>query len=189
MNASDIVEAKQNKTLFQAYYRPTIFPGTSDNQNTLIVSSINYYPVSSINGGTSSQTSCNTINYLYTCNQPFISYELANDVNSGKYLCGYPTCSSISIWNTEKTVPAGVCSCRISYLTWKNTTSTTVYQYSTINYSSINITSTTILTGPSPLICPDPEFYQGTNFASRCETCCNIGSGINACCTNCASGK
>jgi len=189
MNASDIVKAKQNRTLFQAYYRPTVFPGASDNQDTLIVSSIDYCPVSSINGGESSQTSCNTINYLYTCNPPIISYELANDINSGKYLCGYPTCSSISIWNTGQTIPAGVCNCRTSYLNWKDTTSTIVYQYSTITYSSINITSTIVLTGPSPLICPDPEFYQGTNFASRCKTCNNIGNTVGACCTKCASGQ
>ena len=98
--------------------------------------------------------------------------ELLNDINEGKYLCGYPYCSSISIWNTGQTYPVGDCDCKISFVTWKNTNSTPIYNYSTTTFSSVTIVSTNILTGPSPLICAI-DYYQGTNFDNKCgnNTC------------------
>ena len=171
MNASDIVNAKQNRTLFQAYYRPTIFPGKT-------TSTINICPISSFStsGGASTYTSSSTLQYNYICNTPSISYELSNDVNSGKYLCGYPYCSSISIWNTGQTIPVGVCNCKVSFLSWKNTNPTTIYSYSTINYSSVQTFSTIALTGPAPVICPMVDYYQGTNFDNKCTTCNSVCS-------------
>ena len=190
MNASDIVKAKQNKTLFQAYYRPTIFPGigpTTDGcTSTLIVTDTSIEPVSSISIVGTSYVSTSCTEYLYTCNPAFTSYNLLNDVNSGKYLCGSPYCSSISIWNTGTTIPTGTCNCKISYLTWKNTNETTIYMYSTLNYSSIYTTSTNILTGPSPTICPDPMFYQGNSVPGKCMLCNIVGLGIEGCCASCA---
>ena len=168
MNASDIVNAKKNQTLFQAYYRPTIFPGKT-------TSTINICPISSFSTGTTTYTSSSTLQYNYVCDTPSISYELLNDVNSGKYLCGYPYCSSISIWNTGQTIPVGVCNCKISFLNWKN--------YSTISYSSVQTFSTVTMTGPGPVICPLTDFYQGTNFDNRCNTCNSALYG-NAC-NNC----
>lgn len=161
MNASDIIKNKQNRVLYQAYNRPTIF-------STLITSTINYCPVSTISTGGSFTTSfTSTINtqYGYTCAKPAISYEILNDINMGKYLCGYPYNSSISIWNTGQIVPVN--DCKISFLTWKNTNSTLIYTYNSTSYSSFNATSTNILTGPTPFIC-SPDFYQGTNFDNRC---------------------
>lgn len=177
MNASDIIKARQNKVLFQSLYRPSVL--TSTVYSTLC-------PVSSISTGsgiTTLYTSCINTIYPYTCNSPSISYELLNDVNQGKYLCGYPYCSSISEWNTGLTFPTGVCNAQISEMEWKNTNSTIIYNYSTATYSSINITSTVIMTGPGPVICPLVDFYQGTNFDSRCDTC------NSACCGGCASGQ
>jgi len=168
MNASDIIKNRQNRVLYQAYTRPTIF-------STLITSTINYCPISTISTGgafTTSFTSTINTQYGYTCEKPAISYELLNDINEGKYLCGSPYCSSISIWNTGQTVPVGDCNCKISFLTWKNTNSTSVYNYSTATYSSVSVASTNILTGPGPFICPI-NFYQGTNFDNKCgnNTC------------------
>ena len=160
MNASDIIKSKQNRVLYQAYNRPTIF-------STLITSTINYSPISTIStGGTFTTSFASTINtqYGYKCAPTAdLSYELLNDINSGKYICGFPYCSSISVWNTGQTFPIGNCDCKISFLNWKNTNSTIIYNYSSINYSSIGITSTIILTGPSPVICP-LIFHQGTKF-------------------------
>jgi hypothetical protein len=195
MNASDIIKAKQNRTLFQAYYRPTIFPGTTPSgQSTLITSTINYCPYSSISSGgliLSSFTSSVNFQYLYTCNKPLISYELENSINSGKYTCGYPYCSSLSIWSAGgTTVPIGTCNCKISNLQWKNTTQETIYNYAySTGSTSVIVTSTVVASGPGPIICPQVEFYQGTNFDSRCNTCNMIGNGINVACYNCSSGQ
>lgn len=167
MNASDIVKAKQNRTLYTAYYRPTIIPGNA-------ISTVTLYPISTVStGGTyvSSFTSCITTNYLYKCNEPIIDYQLANDINNGKYICGFPACSTITEWNTGATRVTGVCDCKISFLTWKNTTPTLIYNYSTISYSTVSTFSTTILTGPGPIICPLVDFYQGTNFDNNCNNC------------------
>ncbi len=174
MNASDIIKARQNRTLYQAYYKPTIF-------SSPIVSTINYCPVSSISsnsGFVSSVVSCITTNYLYKCNSPIISYELANSINAGKYECGFPYCSTITEWNTGQQFVTGTCDCKISFLTWKNTNPTTIYNYNSTSLSTFTVTSTSILTGPSPVICPAPEFYQGTNYDSRCPNC-------DSCCESC----
>jgi hypothetical protein len=175
MNASDIVKAKQNRTLYQAYYRPDIL-----GSGQFTFSTVNLCPVSS-SAGTISYTSSVTRYYTYKCDEPAISYELANSINSGKYLCGYPSCSTISIWNTGQTIPTGVCDCKISNLAWKNTTNTLLYSYSTATYSSISTFSTSVLTGPGPVICPAVSFYQGTNFDSKCNTCNNTLYGNNVC--------
>ena len=168
MNASDIIKNRQNRVLYQAYTRPTIF-------STLITSTINYCPISTVStGGAYVSSFASSINtqYGYTCEKPAISYQLLNDINDGKYLCGYPYCSSISIWNTGQTIPVGDCDCKISLLTWKNTNLTPIYNYSSTTYSSVTVTSTDILTGPTPFICP-VDFYQGTNFDNKCgnNTC------------------
>ena len=168
MNASDIIKNRQNRVLYQAYTRTTIF-------STSITSTINYCPISTISTGgtfTTSFVSTTNMQYGYTYEKPAISYEVLNDINEGKYLCGYPYCSSISIWNTGQTFPVGDCDCKISLLTWKNTNSTNIYNYSTTTYSSVTVTSTNILTGPTPFICLT-DYYQGTNFDNKCgnDTC------------------
>jgi hypothetical protein len=163
MNASDIIKARQNRTLFQAYYRPTIFPSAT-------TSTISYYPISTVSieeSFISSITSTVTTQYNYVCQKPIISYELANDINNGKYLCEFPYCSTLSIWNTNQIIPVGVCDCKISVLNWKNPNPTTIYNISTATFSSIIIQSTIVQTGQTPTICPLVNYYQGNEFDCR----------------------
>ena len=185
MNASDIIKAKQSRTLYQAYYRPTIF-------STIINSTINFCPVSTVStasGVVSSLTSCITMNYLYKCNPPAISYQLANSINNGRYECGFPYCSTISIWNTGEQIIAGNCNCKESFMTWTNNQQTQIINYKSTTISSFSAVSTSILTGPAPVICPLVDFYQGTNFDNRCSNCNVALYGNNACCGTCASGQ
>jgi hypothetical protein len=165
MNASDIIKTKQNRTLYQAYYRPTIFPNTT-------TSTITYYPISTIStGGTYISSFTSTVNtqYQYTCQTPSISYNLTNSINSGKYLCGFPYCSTLSIWNTSQIIPVGLCDCKINVLSWNNTNPTIIYNISTATYSSIIVQSTIVKTGQAPSICPLIDFYQGTNYDNKCN--------------------
>lgn len=167
MNASDIVKAKQNQTLYKAYYKPTVF-------NSTIYSTI--IPVSSSNTVSPSFTSCLTTVYDYTCNPQYGSYDMINHINDGKYVCGGKVKSE-----TE----------------WKANTSTIVYAYKTIMSSfdtpeipkpySTQITSTILMTAPTPVITPLINFYQGTHSVNLCEVCNNF-NGPNTCCNNCASG-
>lgn len=168
MNASDIIKAKRNQTLYKAYYNPTIFPGTAGNGNsTLVVSTTNYYPVSSVStslGWLSSFTSCVNTQYLYECEPTFISYQLAYDVNGGEYICGGK-------------VP--------SFMTWKaNPSIGTIPIYASTG-STIESANTFAV---RPEIFTNPEFYQGTNFDTQCYACNNFGNN-NTCCHNCASGQ
>jgi hypothetical protein len=190
MNASDIIKAKQSRTLYQAYYRPTIFQGlTSNGTNVFITSTINFCPISTVSsssGFISSFVSCVTLNYSYKCEKPNVSYELMNSINEGKYICGFPYCSTLVEWNNGQTFTSGNCNCKISFLTWKNTTLAPVYQYSSISYSSVIATSSFIASGPGPIICPLVDFYQGTSFDNRCSNCNNATYGNNACCGDCS---
>ena len=149
MNASDITKSRQNRVLFQAYYRPIVFPSNT-------TSTISYSPISSVSTGgafVSSFASSINVQYGYIYNKPVQSYELLNDIKDGKYLCGYPYCSSITDWTTGLTTPAGICDCKISFMTLKNNNLTPIFNYNSTSYSSVTITSTTILTGPMPNIC------------------------------------
>jgi hypothetical protein len=172
MNASDIVKAKQNQTLYKAYNNPTVFQSSTYSTLTSVSSFVNVIS-SGIPLMSTSYTSCINTVYTYVCNPTFISYELAKSVKDGVYECGGK-------------IP--------SELQWKNTNSTIIYSYSTLStsptstlISTFRITSTTVLTGPSPVICPLIEMNQGTNFDSRCNVCNNILGDPNACCHNCAS--
>ena len=190
MNASDIIKAKQSRTLYQAYYRPTIFQGsTSNGTNVFITSTINFCPISTVSsssGFISSFVSSVTLNYSYKCEKPNVSYELMNSINEGKYICGFPYCSTLVEWNNGETFTSGNCNSKISFLTWKNTTVAPVYQYSSISYSSVIVTSSFIASGPGPLICPLVDFYQATSFDNRCSNCNSVTYGNNACGGNCS---
>ena len=121
MNARDIVKSKQNLTLYKAYY-----PISTIN-NSSIYSTI-YYTSSLSTGGGYQSSITSSITTLYTYNPsktsiptiPFISYELSNDIHQGEYLCGNKS---------------------ISFMTWKHTTSTLAYFYSTINSTISTLTS------------------------------------------------
>lgn len=148
MNASDIIKTRQNRVLYQSLYRPNIFP--------ISTTTVVYNPISTIStpeGIISSVASTVTTEYPYKCNPAYISFELMNEINTGKYLCGVPYCSTITEWNTGNTHITGNCNCKISYLNYKNTNLTPLYTYSTISYSSILVNSTFINTGSEPRIC------------------------------------
>ena len=145
MNASDIVKNRQNKVLYNAYYQPTVFQST-------VVSTLS--PISTYTGGITSYRSTVITAYNYSCQPTFLSYELLNEVKSGKEEC------------------TGTCA---SQVTWSNLTSTTKYMYAT-NYSTlstplqINVTSTIVQGSTGPVICPLINFYQGTNADSSYPT-------------------
>jgi hypothetical protein len=174
MNASDIVKAKQNRTLFQAYYHPVATSSTIS--TTIYTSTI----VSSISDrGIPPQTTvCSTILYNNLCMPTFISYQLANDVNDGRYLCNTYTLAQQVGGNAVNTSLTVTSQCEISDLQWKNVNSTLTKAYAPLfsnsapsTVSSFNSTSYYIQTGPLPVICPIVSFYQGTNFASKCSVC------------------
>ena len=91
MNASNITHAKNDITLYKAYYDPIIFPGiTNTGVSTFVRSTIMYNPYSSVSSSgtiTSSFTSSVNTHYLYECNGPYTSYQLANDVKIGREIC------------------------------------------------------------------------------------------------------
>lgn len=172
MNASDIIRAKQSQILNKAYYTPTIFPGVNNNVSTLVVSTVDYIPYSSISGQSTSYTSSINTEYLYVCAPTFTSYELANDVNNGMYMesiCTSDLCNENSNCSTQ--------------LIWKNTNSTLVYNYAySSNSTTVDVTSTVIMSGPLPTICPLVDFYQGTSFAGNCDICEALGIETGDCC-------
>ncbi len=100
MNASDIVKAKQNKTLYKAYYRPTVFQ--SSIFSTLNVVSSSSGPQGTYSSFTSSYTTCLTQVNNYLCNPTFISYQFAKDVNDGSYECGLKSISKLQWKPTEE---------------------------------------------------------------------------------------
>jgi hypothetical protein len=159
-NASDIVVAKRDGVLYAAYYSPTVFQST-------VVST--FMPFSSISSGTTSYTSSTDTIYKYTCNPTFISYQLANEVNKGAYVCGNK---------------------QISDLEWINNTSSVQYYYSTSGVGDIStITSSIVMRGPEPLICPLVQFYQGVETVSNCcDSCENCDGGVIMYCDYVGSG-
>jgi hypothetical protein len=145
MNASDIVKNKQNKVLYQAYYRPTVFQST-------VVSTVSLISSATTVGNSSESTVITAYNYV--CQPTFLSYELLNEVKNGKEAC------------------TNACATQV---TWSNLTSTTKYMYSTIYSTlstpcTIIVTSTVVQGNKGPVICPLINFYQGTNADSSYPT-------------------
>jgi len=145
MNASDIVKNKQNKVLYQAYYRPTVFQST-------VVSTVSLISSATTVGNSSESTVITAYNYV--CQPTFLSYELLNEVKNGKEAC------------------TNACATQV---TWSNLTSTTKYMYSTIYSTlstpcTIIVTSTIVQDNKGPVICPLINFYQGTNADSSYPT-------------------
>jgi hypothetical protein len=170
MNASDIVKAKQNRTLFQAYYHPMITPSTTT--TTIVVSTFISLDVDL----TMQSNVCSTVIYNNLCMPSFISYQLANDVNQGKYLCNTYTLAQQVGGNAINTTSTAQTQCKISNLEWETTLSTVTTAYNTVDGITYSTSSATSLQSPVstfilPVICPLVEFYQGTNFASKCSAC------------------
>lgn len=180
MNASDIVKAKQNKTLYKAYYRPTVF------QSSLFST---LYTISSSSGEsnnwssiTTSYTSCITQVNDYVCNPTFISYQFAKDVNDGSYECGLKSRSKLE-WKPQEELRY-LYSTIYSISTISTTVCECIYRSSMV-VSSIDITSTTIKIAPQPLICPLVNLYQGTSYLNRCNTCNSYLANDGYCCNQC----
>lgn len=160
MNASDIVKSKQNKTLHCAYYKPTVFQSTTYSTLNVVSSIINYVSSGYVFSSTSYTSSMHTVNNT-VCNPTFMSYEMQQQVLSGK---------------------------PVSQLQWKLNTSTLAYAYST-TYSSFNnpanilpstirVTSTLVASGPGPVVCPVVTFHQG-NFDITClDTTASTTNGV-----------
>lgn len=128
MNASDVVKNKQNKVLYQAYYRPTVFQSTLG--STL-------YAISSISGGSTQYGSTVKTVYNSVCKPTFMTYEMQKEVEQGRVLCD-PNCPP-------------------SVEQWKATNATTykAYRpaYSTLStVSTVAMTSASIYTAPFPFI-------------------------------------
>jgi hypothetical protein len=172
MNASDILKAKQAKTLYRAYYKPTVFQSTT--YSTLNnVSSIFVSPSESGNIVANQYKSCINTVYNYVAEPTYLTYELAQQVKDGAYGCGGKVRSQMQ---------------------WKATNSTIIYCYSSIyssfntpnisTVSSVNIQSTIVNIAPGPMIQPLINYYQPTTF-SACKSCDNIYQVTNGCCPNC----
>ena len=145
MNASDIVKSKQNRTLHVAYYHPTVLEFTVYSTVNAVSSILNYVSSSYMFTSTSYTSTLHTVN-TRVCNPTFISYEMEQHVLSGN---------------------------PVSELQWTPVNSTIIYAYSTV-YSSlidpntilpstVRLSSTTVTTGPGPVIYPLVTFYQGPN--------------------------
>lgn len=158
--ASEVVAAKRDGTLYNAYYMPNVF------QSTTVY---NYIPYSSIASQPISYLSTLDTKNTYLCNPTFISYQLANEVNSGAYVCG------------DK---------QLSELDWKNTNSSIQLYFSTGGTGSIStVTSSFVMRGPEPIICPLTQFYQGVETISNCcDSCQNCEGGTIVYCDNIGSG-
>ena len=174
MNASDIVKQKQNKVLYKAYYRPTVFQSTIFSTINTVSSIINYVS-SGVPLTSTSYTSCLNTIYNYMCEPTFQSYETRHSVGSGVKSC------------TGK---------KGSELQWKKTNQITIYSYSTL-YSSlitastiapstIRISSTSVQSAPLPLICPITQIQQGTSFAMSCPSCSHVIGSPGSCCDQCS---
>ena len=162
MNASDIIKSKQNATLYNSYYNPSIYSSTTYTTSYPILSTISNIP------STIYSTCTNTVN-LYTSN-PYTSYELASNVNNGMYICGNKKVSQMS-WQANSSIqtqPVYACSSFISSSSTFNNCSQIISMNSYNN---------------RPIICDD-SYTQGNYTCNTCNT-----RGINVSCYKCVSGS
>lgn len=105
-----------------------------------------YIPFSSISSQSTSYLSTSDNIYTHVSNPLFMTYQLSNKVSNGAYICGKK---------------------QISELDWKNTTSSIQLYFSTSGFGDIStITSSFVMRGPEPIICPLVQFYQGVETTS-----------------------
>ena len=164
MNASDIIKAKQNKVLYNAYYTPMISSST-------IYSTLSVYSTT-LNGSLQpviSYTSCTTTAYTTRmgCTPNVTSYETLNQIKGGAYDCGALTVSQMQIGGIPNTA---------------------IYAYSTIIStmtaqglnvpSSFMVTSTTVTAPPTPLITPFVIYRQGCAVCDSRNFCQNCATGL-----------
>lgn len=162
MNASDIIKLKQNGLLYKAYYQPTVFQSTTI--STII-------PYSSISSEITSYTSTVNTEYQYKCLPSNFSYQLVNDINEGRFICGEKTISELS-WKAISTMNTEMIYAVSSYSTPSSIT----------NASTINSLNSRAI---RPLICNDPIYFQQPNFNNCSVICENIVDGFNPWCDGC----
>ena len=161
MNASDIVKAKQNKTLYSAYYQPTVYSSTL--YSTLaIYSSIGSTITESELVINTSYISCINTVYNYVDNPTFISYESLNQIKAGALECGAISGSEFQLD-------------RVPYVPVY--TYNTIYSTFTIQNlilpSSVTIASSLISATPSPYIQSFIHAKQGQSNCNGCNQCHN----------------
>jgi len=149
MNASDIVKAKQNKTVYSAYYKPNVYQST-------IYSTLTAY--SSIVSGTPSFTSCSTTVYTYIDNPTFINYETLNEIKHGAEACGAAPSSQLQFTGISTTIYA-----------YKPMYST-INRISTIQSYTITSSIASIPTGP---VIPSVQYKQGCTQCATTSPCTN----------------
>jgi len=159
MNASDIIKAKQNKTLYKAYYTPTVYSSTIYSTLTAFSS------ITDVGGSVVSYTSCINTAYKTVCNPTFTSYETLHQIKDGAYDCGAASGTSLQFIGVPTTIYAS----KTNYITY--TTAGGIVQP-----GSFDVTSTIASIPTGPVITPFITYQQG---CARCNT-----SG----CTNCLIG-
>ena len=155
MNASDIVKAKQTKALYNAYYNPTVFQSTTFSTITTVSSILNYVS-SSVPITSDSYTSTVETAYNYVCQPTFVSYEMANALRDGVYICGNRSISDLQFKNTTNTVQYA----------YKTNYSTFSFNPSVQLPSTFRVTSSFITASRGPVIQPLIDFEQGTSFSN-----------------------
>ena len=153
MNASDIIKAKQNKTLYKAYYTPVVYQSTIFSTLTAYSTSINVFTL------TTSYVSCINTSYNSVCNPVFINYEMLNNIKNGSIACGATSLSKLQFVKSDTNIYA--------YSTVYSTFGTPAI----IVPSSFIITSTIGTSAPGPCIVPLIQFYQGCSVCDGNQTC------------------
>ena len=152
MNASDIIKAKQNKTLYKAYYTPAVYQST-------VFSTLTAYSTSTSLPITTSYVSCINTSYNYLCNPVFTNYEMRNNVKDGSIACGATSLSNLQFVKSDATVYVY----NTVYSTFGNPAITVP--------SSFITTSTIGSSAPGPCIVPLVQFYQGCSVCNGNQTC------------------
>lgn len=152
MNASDIIKAKQNKTLYKAYYTPVVYQST-------VFSTVSAYSTFGSQPVNTSYISCINTSYNYLCNPVFMSYETRNNVKDGSIACAGTSLSNLQFVKSNATVYAY----NTVYSTFGNPAITVPSSFVT---TSINGTS-----APDPCIVPLVQFYQGCSVCNGNQTC------------------
>jgi len=162
MNASDIVKAKQNKVLYNAYYKPTVYSSTV--YSTLQV----YSSIGSVIDNTDlsvSESYSSTINtvYKYVNNPTVLSYESLNQIKSGANACGATSDSHLQLDRIPSTM----------MYTYSTVYSTFTAQ-NLILPSSVMIMSTLIPLTPVPVVQPfigytQPPSHHYDNQSRNCQ--------------------
>lgn len=172
MNASDVIKAKQNRILYNAYYSPTILE-SSVTSTVQPISSIIRYTSAGINITSTSYTSCITRCDTYVAKPTFMSYEMATAIQNGAFGCAVAKRPLETEWDkTTSTL-------KVIQSTLYSTFSTT----GPLLPSSVRYSSTMTTVGQIPVICPLIDYHQGTSFSTNAAgSCVNYPNQSGHCC-------